>query len=139
MASERPRCSAHRTNGSPCRNYPINGGNVCVSHGGRAPQVRAKATQRLLEAADPVAAELIRLALNAESESVRVSAGRDVLDRAGLAAYVRIEHSGPDGEPIQFEAEYEISERVLADPEMMAAMEILLAKMGEADSDGEAA
>lgn len=55
-------------------------------HGGAAPQVKAKASQRLLAAADSVAGELVRLALGADSEAVRVQAARDILDRAGLAA-----------------------------------------------------
>jgi len=55
-------------------------------HGGAAPQVKAKASQRLLAAADSVAGELVRLALNADSEAVRVQAARDILDRAGLSA-----------------------------------------------------
>lgn len=40
------RCTA-RTRRGPCRNRPIRGGNVCKVHGGRAPQVRAKAAERL--------------------------------------------------------------------------------------------
>jgi hypothetical protein len=45
------RCSARRKNGEPCRGWAINGGRVCRMHGGAAPQVRAKAGERLLMAA----------------------------------------------------------------------------------------
>lgn len=80
------RCSATARSGERCKRRPIPGGAVCVMHGGAAPQVRAKAAERLAALADPVAAVLVRLALHAESESVQLAACRDVLDRAGLGA-----------------------------------------------------
>lgn len=47
-----PRCTATSTrSGARCRQRPISGGTVCVTHGGRAPQVRAAATARLAAAA----------------------------------------------------------------------------------------
>lgn len=51
MSDETPRCTAvsSRT-GKPCQQRPIAGGTVCVTHGGRAPQVVAKAKERLLRA-----------------------------------------------------------------------------------------
>lgn len=42
-------CSARRRDGEPCRASAINGASVCRVHGGRAPQVKAKAAQRLAE------------------------------------------------------------------------------------------
>ncbi len=77
-------CTARRTDGKPCKASAIKGATVCRVHGGSAPQVRAAAQRRLLEAADPAAAELVRLALNAESARVRLAAVRDLLDRAGV-------------------------------------------------------
>lgn len=74
-----------------CRAFAIAGGNVCVYHGGKAPQVRAAAQRRLLEAVDPALAELVKLARTADSESVRLQAVRDILDRAGLGASTKIE------------------------------------------------
>ena len=47
----RERCSAtSKQTGKPCRAWAIEGGKVCISHGGRAKQVAAKAAERLLTA-----------------------------------------------------------------------------------------
>lgn len=43
-------CHAKRTNGEPCANYAMMGATVCHAHGGRAPQVRGKAVERVTEA-----------------------------------------------------------------------------------------
>lgn len=88
------KCAAHRKNGDQCRRDAIAGGNVCIVHGAAAGQVRRKAHERLLEAADPVAAKLVHLALHAESEAVQRQACSDLLDRAGLAGKQIIEVSG---------------------------------------------
>lgn len=55
----RPKCRGHKKDGSPCTNYPRKGGVVCNSHGGKAPQVQAKAQRRLQEG--ELRAELERL------------------------------------------------------------------------------
>lgn len=78
------RCTAHNKRGSQCEKTAVPGAKVCYYHGGKAPQVVAKARLRLLEAADPAAAKLVKLALGAESEAVALAAVRDILDRAGL-------------------------------------------------------
>lgn len=45
------RCSAHRSrDGKPCGKYAMRGATVCETHGGRAPQVRAAASERRLDA-----------------------------------------------------------------------------------------
>lgn len=55
----RPKCSGQRSDGQPCGNYPIKGGTVCGYHGGKAPQVRAKARER--QAEEQAKKELARL------------------------------------------------------------------------------
>lgn len=49
MAKKRQakHCTAHKTNGDPCPNWAVRGASVCSAHGGRAPQVRAAAEERL--------------------------------------------------------------------------------------------
>lgn len=55
MPSTRSRCGRTNTSGEraghPCRQWPIRGGDVCRNHGGGAPQVKARAAQRLAEQA----------------------------------------------------------------------------------------
>lgn len=45
------RCVGTKTNGEPCPKYAMNGATVCDTHGGKAPQVRAKSAERLAEQA----------------------------------------------------------------------------------------
>lgn len=40
------RCTATARSGNPCQNPAIRGAVVCYHHGGKAPQVRARAAQR---------------------------------------------------------------------------------------------
>lgn len=40
-------CTAHKGNGDPCSKFPIHGGRVCDTHGGRAPQVQQVARENL--------------------------------------------------------------------------------------------
>lgn len=80
------KCSACRTNGEPCGNWPIRGGTVCVAHGGRAPQVRKAAQDRIREAAEPAAAYLVAwLSDETLDMSLRVRVAQDLLDRAGVS------------------------------------------------------
>jgi len=54
------RCTAtSKQSGDRCRNKAIPGGNVCRFHGGDAPQVRAAALARIVEARDLALAKLI--------------------------------------------------------------------------------
>lgn len=48
----RCRAKSSRT-GKPCNKAPIKGGHVCDTHGGRAPQVKRKAAERLADLIDP--------------------------------------------------------------------------------------
>src|SRR5215472_13729628 len=54
-----PRCTAHRTNGEPCRAAALRGANVCYTHGGAAPQVRLAAQRRIMMASEAIASRLI--------------------------------------------------------------------------------
>ena len=81
---DRRRCQAHTTSGEPCKNAPIRGGNVCHKHGGSAPQVRRKATLRLLELVDPAIATLAREMVKADKSADRQRAANSILDRAGV-------------------------------------------------------
>lgn len=77
-------CTAKRTNGEPCTKPPIKGGTVCATHGGSAPQVRRKATMRLLELVDPAIGTLAREMVNADKSADRQRAANSILDRAGM-------------------------------------------------------
>jgi hypothetical protein len=41
-------CTGHRTDGSPCGAWAMQGGSVCFAHGGKAGQVKAAAQARLV-------------------------------------------------------------------------------------------
>lgn len=47
--TDRRRCVRVKLNGQPCEKPPIKGATVCASHGGSAPQVKAKAALRVAE------------------------------------------------------------------------------------------
>lgn len=53
MAETTKRLCKATTKRGPCRQAPIKGGVVCVTHGGRAPQVKRKALERLADLIDP--------------------------------------------------------------------------------------
>ena len=74
----------------------MRGGNVCRMHGGGAPQVRRRAQERILAAADTAAARLIEFMNDRRVPwPVRLTAARDLLDRAGLNAKTTVEVEVP--------------------------------------------
>jgi hypothetical protein len=79
----KPKCRAHKKDGTPCGRWPMRGSNVCPKHGGTAPQVRRKAQERIIAAADLAAARLIEFMNDKKVPyNVRLAATRDLLDRS---------------------------------------------------------
>lgn len=91
------RCSAtSKRTGKPCPMPAISGATVCRMHGGAAPQVKAKAAERLM-ALQPKAIQTLDALLGRdEFPTVQLGAAKDVLDRTeGKATETtRVEHSG---------------------------------------------
>jgi hypothetical protein len=88
------KCTAHNRHGEPCKKWAMNGQRICSKHGGKAPQNLRAASMRLLKAADPAAAVLVRLATNATGDvphSIQLAAARDILDRVGVGRTQQVE------------------------------------------------
>lgn len=88
------RCLAHRKNGAQCTKVALAAQQVCGTHGGFAPQNKAKARRRIEEAADRMAARLLQFA---EAENVpayvALAATESALDRAGVSAKTAVDVS----------------------------------------------
>ena len=77
-------CTAKsKTTGTRCARPAIEGGTVCIYHGGSAPQVKHAARRRLLEMIDPALGRLAE-ALDSPDEKIRMQAIREVLNRTGI-------------------------------------------------------
>jgi hypothetical protein len=90
---DNPRCcTARRVDGEPCRRYSVKGASVCKLHGGAAKQVQNVARARLANAADRMARELLGMATDPNvSDSVKLAAIRDALDRGGVGIKAELE------------------------------------------------
>lgn len=93
------KCSAtSKQSGKQCGRWAIPGGTVCAMHGGKAPQVKAKADERLAALIPPAIKALQELIEGAKPDIARLKAVEAVLDRAGYAITRKHELSVPDGE-----------------------------------------
>lgn len=95
------RCVAHKHNGDRCLKAAIKGATVCRTHGGATKHVKNAARVRLENAAELMAKQLLGIAVGAESESVKLAAIRDALDRAGLKAPSEVVLSQGDTKPYE--------------------------------------
>ena len=83
--AEALRCTAKsKTTGAQCKNLPIVGGTVCVSHGGSIPAVKAAAQRKMIALIDPALAVLYRAMVECDEWPSRIRAALGVLDRAGM-------------------------------------------------------
>lgn len=91
-STDRAQCTAHKRNGDRCSNPPVRGAKVCRMHGGSAPQVRAKANQRLVAMVLPAMRELHRILDKPDtSDADRLKAINAVLNRTGYSERQTIE------------------------------------------------
>lgn len=96
------RCRAHNKRGEQCGSWAIHGGTVCGQHGGRAPQVRAKAEERIANLVFPALNRIETLigdeddeeVSKADLEAVRLRAAFGILDRAGYTATQKLAVTG---------------------------------------------
>jgi hypothetical protein len=118
------RCTATNRAGERCQRQPIPGGDVCVMHGGAAPQVQQSAKARLLAGADLAIDYLLKMLeprepcercgrSDLDRDPVVVRACQLVLDRAGFHPTLTVEHAAPPN-PYKDFTEDELIERLEA-------------------------
>lgn len=91
-------CAAKRSNQAPCRGPAMVGQRVCGAHGGKSPQAKHAAAERLALAADTASALLVKIIEDPREDTRnRLTAARELLDRVGISARHALEVSGPDG------------------------------------------
>ena len=96
-----------------CRKQAIDGGTVCAMHGGKAPQVKRKAAERLRELEHPAIDRIAKTIENQDGDvphAVSLTAARDILDRTG--------HKPPD--KIHLSGELDLVQRLRAGRERAA-------------------
>jgi hypothetical protein len=88
MKARRQRCTAHLSDGSrQCGRWAINGGTVCATHGGQAPQVKKSARERLEALIDPAIdalRDVLQRGLDSGETPSAVRAALGILDRCGF-------------------------------------------------------
>jgi hypothetical protein len=90
--TDRAQCTAHKRNGDRCSNPPVRGAKVCRMHGGSAPQVKAKANQRLIEMILPALAHLRKIIDSPDTaDSDKLKAINMVLNRSGYSERQQID------------------------------------------------
>jgi len=87
-------CAAHRSNGEPCHAHAIHGGRVCNVHGGRAPQVKLAAEERIRALVQPSLDRIQRTIGDDANPQLALAAARDILDRAGYKATEKVQSEG---------------------------------------------
>lgn len=92
---EARRCRAKsKQSQQRCKRAAIRGGAVCTMHGGKIPAVQQSARDRLLAMVEPALVALRKLVDTADSDSVRLSAIRDILDRTGYKPTEKVQTEG---------------------------------------------
>jgi len=84
------RCHARTRDGDQCQHYPMLGQLVCHMHGGKSPQAKAKAEERLAQLVHPAIARLARLIESADQDSVSFNAAKLALELNGFKATVEV-------------------------------------------------
>lgn len=102
------RCHAtNKQTGERCGNWSIRGGTICKYHGGSAPQVKAKAQQRLEAAALHAAGYLVRAVdPTRDVDMVGLRAADSILDRTLGKAGQTVTHRGDSSSPLKIVHEF---------------------------------
>lgn len=118
------RCTATaKSTGERCQKDAIKGGTVCHLHGGSAPQVKAKAQERLDRMADEVTADVAEILSDLKAmydeadddEKLAIQGAiqshwRIILDRTGHGPTEKRQLTGNDGGPIELTLNEEVVE-----------------------------
>lgn len=129
QAKDPMRCVATARSGKQCGSRPIQGATVCRMHGGSAPQVKAKAEERLRALQAPALAALEELIEQADPRT-RVKIAEMVFDRTGLHPKQTTELTG--GISVEQTNEWRLVRQALVEtigaehPELLEAFEARL-------------
>lgn len=90
------RCTGHSSQtGGPCKAWAIKGGTVCTAHGGRAPQTKKKAAERVAEHEAELAVALYGLPREVDPHTALLE---ELWRTAGHVAWLRQRVAELDGE-----------------------------------------